>query len=523
MFPKRWTERELSLLKEFIEAGKSIDFIASHFQTTPENIRMVMSRNGLKVKNSQSGAPSNLEKHNKIDLVTRIRMLKGEEILLTEQKFSFTDEQIKRWLEQKGFIDFAKEVLNIELQDYQIEMIENILNHKRVCIVAGRGTGKSFTISITCLYLAITRSNQRILIISPAQRQSDLLYNQILKFIGTNDELFNSVEKSNAEICKFTNNSEIYPLPATTFIRGFQRVDFIFCDESAYFMNPEETFASIEPMLSIKNEKGEYGNLVIVGSPSGKIGILWDCFNNPLYIKMQIPSQRNKYVSTEWIEAQKLSMPPAFFESEILAQFSESIDNLFSYELIRKISQEYDYSDFPEPSKEYYFGIDVGRVRDSSVITIISKKEERIKVEKTIELNNKEFGEQIACIKFLYERFKPKKVCIEKAGLSLQMVEELKKTLPILEFEPTIDNKAEGFNFLLKMMQEDKVVISNKDQNLQYQLRTFKYEITERGKMKLHHETEFSRDDYVDSLMMAVWATKRRSSGFYIAGAGRYI
>lgn len=504
-----WTEKELNLLKEFLEADKSVDFIASHFQTTSQNVRMVMSRNNLKVKQSQVGAPSKFQREKKEDLATRIRMLRGEELLLTKAQFSFTDEQIRKWIEPNGFILFAKEVLNIDLQDYQIEMIENILNHKRVCIVAGRGTGKSFTISIVCLYIAITRSNQKILIISPAQRQSDLLYNQILKFIGSNNELFNSVVKSNLELCRLTNNSEIYPLPATTFIRGFQRVDYIFCDESAYFMNPEETFASIEPMLSIKNEKGEYGSMVVVGSPSGKTGILWNCFNNPLYVKMQIPSTRNSYVSSDWIESQKISMSPAVFESEIMAQFSESIDNLFSYELIRKISQYYDYVDFPDQNKEYYFGIDVGRVRDSSVITIISKDRDSImKCEKIVELNNKEFREQIEHIKFLNEKFKPRKICVEKAGLSLQMCEELKKTLPVIEFEPTIKNKEDGFMFLLKHMQEGKVIISSKDMKLQFQLRTFKYEITERGQMKLHHESELSRDDYVDSLMMAVWATK---------------
>ena len=510
----KWNEKEVSLIKEFLESGKSIDFIASHFQTSPDNIRMVMSRNSLKVKNSQSGAPSKLNREKKIDLATRIRMLLGEELLETAREFAFTDEQIKKWLEPEGFILFAKEVLNIELQDYQIEFIKNLLNSKRACWVAGRASGKSFSISIACLYIAITRSNQKILIISPAQRQSDLLYNQVLKAIGLNNELFNSVERSNAEICRFTNNSEIYPLPATTFIRGFQRVDYIFLDESAYFMNPEETFASIEPMLSIKNDKGEYGNLVVVGSPAGKTGILWNCFNNPLYVKMQTPATINKFVSEKWIEEQKISMSPIAFETEVMAQFSEAIDNLFSYDLIRKVSQTYDYIDFPEQNKEYYFGIDVGRVRDSSVITIVSKDKEGIfKSERVVELNNKEFREQINMIKFWDERFKPRKICIEKAGLSLQMVEELKKSLSIKEFEPTIKNKEEGFNYLLKLMQEGKVIISSKDQSLQFQIRTFKYEITERGQMKLHHESEFSRDDYVDSLMMAIWATK--GSGFY--------
>ena len=517
MFVKKWTEKEISLLKEFLEAGKSVDFIASHFQTSPENIRMIMSRNGLKVKNNQSGAPSKLQRERKIDLATRIRMLLGEELLETEKVFCFSDEQIKKWLEPEGFVIFAKEVLGIDLQQYQIGFIKSILNSKRVCWVAGRGTGKSFTIAIACLYLAITRSNQKILIISPAQRQSDLLYNQILEHIGKNNELFNSVKNSNRELCEFSNNSKIYPLPSTTFIRGFQNVSYIFLDESAYFENPDEAISAIMPMLSIKNEKGEYGNLVVVGSPAGKTGILWNCFNDPLFVKIQIPSNENNYVSKEWIEEQKLSLPPAIFECEILAQFSESIDNFFSYELIKKCSKEYDYVDFPEPDKDYYLGIDIGRVRDSSVITILSRDKDKIlKVEKRIELNNLEFRSQIEHIKRWNAIFRPKKICIEKAGLSLQMVEELKKTLPILEFEPTLKNKEEGFSFLLKTMQEGKVIISSKDQTLQYQLRTFKYEITEAGKMKLHHESETSRDDAVDSLMFAVWATKASGFSFMI-------
>ncbi|MEI6732168.1 MAG: hypothetical protein WCK90_05845, partial [archaeon] len=479
----RWTDREINLLKEMLGANKSVDYIASHFQATPENIRMVMSRNNLRVRDNQSGRPSTLETRAKqTDLATRIRQLKGEQILETKGIFAFSDEQITPWLEPDGFISFAKDVLEIELQEYQIEAIRNMLKCKRFVWVAGRATGKSFTISIACLYIAITRSNQKILIISPAQRQSNLLYDTILQHIGRNNELFNSVERSNAESCKFTNNSEIYPLPSTTFIRGFQNVSYIFLDESAFFENPEDALGAIMPMLSIKNEKGEYGNLVSAGSPAGKTGILWDFFNDPLFVKMQTPSTANKYVSSESIEAQRASMPPALFECEIMAQFSESIDNFFAYDLLRKMSREYDYSDFPEPDKEYYFGVDIGRVRDSSVITVISKdKEKMIKVENIVELNNVEFRSQIEHIKKLNAIYHPKKICVEKAGLSLQMVEELKKTLPILEFEPTLKNKEDGFSYLLKHMQEGEVIISSKDRSLQYQLRTFKYEVTSSG------------------------------------------
>ena len=54
----RWHKEDIRLLDEFLESGKSIDFISAHFQTTPENIRMVMSRQGLRVKKSEAGRAS---------------------------------------------------------------------------------------------------------------------------------------------------------------------------------------------------------------------------------------------------------------------------------------------------------------------------------------------------------------------------------------------------------------------------------------------------------------------------------
>ena len=505
-----WNHDKTDALMRLASEGKTNLQIARILETSEPAIKMKLSREGI--KKGRVGAKSNLERSvlEAYDLATRIRILRGEEIRKDKPHFSFTDDQIKRWLEPDGFVIFAKELLGTDLQDYQVEMIRNIINRKRVCIVAGRGTGKSFTVAIACLYIAITRSNQKTLIISPAQRQSDLLYSKILEFIGGNNELFNSVEKSNQEHCRFTNNSVLFPLPSTTFIRGFQEVDFIFCDESAYFLNPEAVWASIEPMLSIQNERGEYGTLVVVGSPSGKIGKLWECFNSPLYVKMQVPSTRNMYISYEWVEEQRMSMPSAIFDCEIIAQFSESVDNFFSLETVQKCSRDYDFSSFPVPEMQYYLGVDIGRIRDSSVLTVLSKdKDGNLKVENIKELSNMPFNQQIEAIKLLHRTYNFSQICIEKAGLSMPIVEQLKQEgLPIKEFEPTVDNKAEAYNHLLKQMEDGKVTIPAKDQKLQYELRTFKYEITPQGKMKLHHETEFSGDDFTDALCFAVWASK---------------
>ncbi len=60
-----------------------------------------------------------------------------------------------------------------------------------------------------------------------------------------------------------------------------------------------------------------------------------------------------------------------------------------------------------------------------------------------------------------------------------------------------------------KQIEDVNLVIPNHTK-LQYELRTFVYELTATGAMKLHHLAN-SSDDFVDSLMFAVWGTKEEN------------
>jgi len=423
--------------------------------------------------------------------------------------FFFSDDLLKSWIGNPQ--KFAKDVLNVELQDYQKQMIDLFLNKKRVCVSAGRASGKSFCLAIFLLYNSIVNPNQKQLIISPAERQSRLLFGMIHSFVARSEDLFNSVnfKKSNLEILKFTNGSEIIPLPSTTFIRGFQNINFIVCDEAAFFLNPEQVFASIEPMLSLRNIRtGEYGTLILVSSPNGCLGKFWDCFNSPHFARMQISAHRNRYISKKWLEEQKQIMSAMIYQQEILGMFTEATDNFFSVSVIDKCSQNYDFLSFPEPDKSYVLGVDIGRVKDSSVLCVISIDSDNIKkVENIVELNDKPFSLQINHIKYLHEKYRFSTITIEKAGLSMPVVEKLQEmNFPIKEFIPTLDNKSKAYNFLLKEMEQGKVIIPLNHTRLQYQLRTFRYEVNYQGKMKLHHASEVEGDDFVDSFCFSLWS-----------------
>jgi len=105
---------------------------------------------------------------------------------------------------------------------------------------------------------------------------------------------------------------------------------------------------------------------------------------------------------------------------------------------------------------------------------------------------------------------------VEYAGLGIAPSEKLKESgIPVEFFEPTIDNKARAYNYLLKQMEEGNLIIPKNHSKLQYELRVFKFEINSKGQIKLHHATGGS-DDFVDSLCYAVKATENKEKWFIL-------
>jgi hypothetical protein len=498
----KWTPEKITEIKKMLAEGLSYKDIAKSFGTTVNNIGYTIHK--YKIETKPKNDLKNIKKKSE-DLATRIRVLLGIEKRIEKPKASFTDKQLMRWIKSaKGCSLFAKEVLGIKLQRHQLKMIRNMLKDRRCVFIMGRQSGKDFCLSIFTIWKCTTSPNERVLLISPAQRQSDLLYRRILGFIGQSNELYDSVEKSNMEMCRFTNSSEIYSLPSTTFIRGFTEVTYAILNESCWGIS-DEIFAAVEPMLAVRN-----GTLVCVSSAGSCQGRTWEYFNNPLFCRIQLPSTVNKYLSKEWLELQKQTMPAFIYDMEINAQFSEAIDNFFRIEIINKCTEIYDLANFPEPNKEYFCGVDWGRIHDSSVITIGYKNDDKIKVTNIIEMKNIPFSMQVERIKKLHEIYNFQRIVVEYAGLSMPSCEHLKEMgLPIEFFEPTLANKEESYNYLLKTMEDGKITIPNHPK-LQYEVRIFKYEITNQGKVKLHHiDMVGATDDFVDSLMMFVFATKR--------------
>lgn len=523
-----WNKQKQKLIQEMLDDKKSDQYICKLLEITPVNLRQIIFRYDLKRPFKQvKGNPQILKKlHEKEDLATRIRILKGEEIRSSSALCNFTDEQLIRW--KDNTIEccdlFCEEVLGITLQPYQLNCIYDMIHNKRFVGVMGRQSGKDFLLSCFVTWQSIINSNSKILLVSASQRASDLLYNRILGFIGQSNELYDSVDKSNMEKCIFKNNSEVWSLPATGQIRGQTEVTHIIVNEA--FEVPDDTFSAVEPMLALKN-----GFLYIYSTPRGCVGRLWMAFNDPLFAKVQLPSSVNKYISKEFLELQQKTMDSLEYSMEFEAQFQEAVDCFFPLSLLKLVSKDYQLRNYPIPQegKKYFLAIDWGRTSDSSVLTILSRLAidqnlSEYKVENVIEFQNLNFPEQQRRIFDLHNKWHFTKICPEWNGLGIPSCDWLQENIGrdiVKIFKSDRNTKPDGYNKLRKAMEDQIITIPKNHTKLQQQLRTLQYNFTASNYMKIYG---LNHDDFPDSLMMAfdVAHSNRRKITCHVAGAGRY-
>lgn len=508
----KWTPEKITEIRKMLAEGLSYKDIAKAFGTTPTNIGYTIWKYKI-VSETKSSIKKQLTAE---DLASRIAWLKGESIKPDIPSITFSDEEIKAWLNGvNGFELFCKQVLNIELLPFQLEITENAIKNKRLAVLGGRGVGKDFWASCYSLYQAITNSNFKCLIISSAQRQSDLLGDRIFSHIGKNDKLIASVLKPNREQISFRNNSVIYLLPSTSFVRGFQNINLVIVNEASFIPNSREFVESVVmPMLGTVS-----GSLILLSTPlaSSNDDIMWTAYNNKIFKTLRYPSSMNtKSITPEYLTEQKLLTTHQNYMREYEAEFIDVQNCFFDSKIIDRCCKDYDFVSEADPNKKYYIGYDPARIRDSSVIVVISEDENKIlRIEFIKEFFNTPFSEQELFMFYLNQRFKPVKIVVEYAGLGIAPADSLEeKGLHIVRFNPAKE-KLEAYELFKSKMEKNEIIIPLNYPKLITELKFFQYKVLSSGNVSLYHESSGS-DDVADATCFAVWGTAQKGWGIAV-------
>lgn len=222
---------------------------------------------------------------------------------------------------------FAREALGFNPDPWQERALR--WSGKRLLLNCCRQSGKSATVSILGLHQAEFYPGSLVLLVSPSLRQSSELFRKVSDHLERLDVPPRKIE-DNRLSATFANGSRIVSLPSTeSTIRGFSGAALIIEDEAARV--PDELYIAIRPMLAVSG-----GRLILLSTPFGKRGHFFKEYTegSSEWERIRIPATDCPRISEDFLREEKTSLGDWWFRQEYMCEFSETVDQVFSYAMV---------------------------------------------------------------------------------------------------------------------------------------------------------------------------------------------
>jgi hypothetical protein len=196
-----------------------------------------------------------------------------------------------------------------------------------------RQAGKSETAAAKAIHVSQFYPHSLILLVSASLRQSGELFRKVQDHYDACEGRLELVE-DNKLSCSFVNGSRIVSLPGEEkTIRGFSKPRLIIEDEAARV--DDAMYAALRPMLAISRSRG-YGQILLMSTPFGKRGHFFEAWEKggSAWQRTMIPWQDCPRITPEFIAAERASLGDWWVSQEYECQFVQTVDQVFSYDLI---------------------------------------------------------------------------------------------------------------------------------------------------------------------------------------------
>ncbi len=205
----------------------------------------------------------------------------------------------------------------------------------QMLINASRQSGKSQAGAALALREALTRPPALILVVCPAERQSQELFQE--KLLPLYDKLPPTVPMTvrNVFSCRFANGSRIVALPGKeATIRSFSAVSLLLIDESARVIDP--LYDAVRPMLAVSG-----GGLVAMSTPWGKRGWWHKSWEEGRgWQRIRVPATMCPRIDPGYLDAERQERGDRFFSQEFMCEFTSTIDAVYSEDMIQSLFTE---------------------------------------------------------------------------------------------------------------------------------------------------------------------------------------
>lgn len=229
---------------------------------------------------------------------------------------------------------------------YQCEMLRD-KNKKRV-YRCGRRTGKTETMVVDTLFNVCTKTNFRVLIVTPYETQVRLAFMRLNELIQESPLIRDMVVSNtkNPYMIKLKNNSAILGFTTgassgggAASVRG-QRADLIVMDEVDY-MNE----ADFDSVMIIAGERPDI-RTVMSSTPTGKRSKFYMACTNPAmgFNEHFHPSKHNPNWNTEMEAEFRATLSEQGYVHEVEAEFGTQDTGVFNKDRVDEAAEYYNYA-----------------------------------------------------------------------------------------------------------------------------------------------------------------------------------
>lgn len=427
---------------------------------------------------------------------------------------------------------FVYNFFGIKLYSNQWHALRDFLDPKvkRVLFSSARQGGKTEVIALACAILPIFYDNIHFYIFAPKLEQAQISFDRFSGFIHNNpyNIYAGAIVVDKSDRIKFANGTEIRAVTASrnAEIEGLT-VHIILLEESQS-ISPYKVKESILPMGGAV----QGGAKIIQCGVPGVRGThfhkafrnKYDIKTNPLGYRQHLyPWELCPILDRDYVLARKEDDPISFAAQYELSWEKSNIGMFLSDEDWERCCFHYDFDDTEgKPLRGEFLGIDIARLRDSTVITEVRQdpdNPEHFYIVGWWELQGTDFTEQIGFIKNLFHP-RMKAIYIDSSPIGLAPLDILAQAgLPVQGISFDIQHKDKLYKHLQNLVQQGKIHwpkfppkrFAKSYLRFKQQMMELEKEYKLSGLMSCHANLDdrSAKDDFPDSLALAVWGASQ--------------
>jgi phage FluMu gp28-like protein len=317
----------------------------------------------------------------------------------------------------------------VPLLAYQREDVESEARFRWNCWA--RQTGKSFTKSLRRILRGMARRRTQIFL-SAGERQSRELMEKVrqhcqaLKIANDyyDDRFFRDLSVKQLEVV-LPGGVRIIGLPANPqTARGF--TGDVFLDEFAMHAFDRDIWAAMFPTVL----RGA-GELDIASTPKGKSNVFYQLRGNELFSTstLNLPAAIAQGLDVDADEMRRAMDDETLYRQEFLCEFLDEAGAFLTLEQITAcmdpaLQPSATVAGLKGETRELFIGVDVGRVRDLTVVWVLARAGDVLTTVGLFELAGAPFRVQFELIDELLALRGVRRCCIDAGGLGMPLAEQ---------------------------------------------------------------------------------------------------